>query len=174
VTILAATYAGVDVTSKARAQYNHHGAMLAHNSVYGDPVKGLHKHLHVVYQHYSAQTGLTETFSQSFPESNSFQPFSLERENCQFTDDAIVNHQTIKVLGALYEGTQASCAARRLAATGKFSAKNSPWNSGVSDAMVSREHFTTASSGIGSFTLVYLKNNKLEVFRGTEGSHVRW
>lgn len=50
VTILAATYGGRDVTNMARDYYARVASLRASNDVYGDPLPGIRKYLHVVYQ----------------------------------------------------------------------------------------------------------------------------
>lgn len=174
ITILAATYGGVDVTDKAREYFNNNGAVLAANRIFGDPSPLVHKYLHVVYQVYSAKTGLAEVYSQSFSESQVHQQFSWTIQSCAFPEEAIVDGKSIKVLGAMYEDVVATCAARRLAATGRFSTAVQWHADQHKDSMVSKSHFGSNSNGMGAYTMVYLKDNRIRVFRGKEGSPVKF
>lgn len=167
VTILAATYGGRDVTRTVQEFYNSHNWVLASNSVFGDPAYGMRKYLHVVYQHRSPTTGVVEVLSQAFPESESPMQFTLAKDACAFPEEAIVDGRSVKVLGALYDDVSATCAARRYAATGRFTASQSN-SRRHRDTIITGNHFGTFSS-VGSFTLVYLKDNTLRTFVGREG-----
>jgi hypothetical protein len=173
VTIIAASYGGQDVTERVQDYYNRHGYLVAHNSVFGDPMVGTYKYLHVVFQARSPQTGLIETFAQSIPEAHRAAPQQLrmEKDNiCSFSESAVRGTKSYTVLGALYEGGVVTCEARRLAHTGQFS---DIWMSAGN--VVNKHHFPSVqpSRSNGVFTMVYLKNNKLEVFTGREGSTVK-
>lgn len=167
VTILSATYGGRDVTRQVQDYYIAHGKIIASNTIFGDPNHGSRKYLHVVYQHYSTQNGLAEVYTQSFPESYIPASFTMTRDNCAYPEEAIVDGRPVKILGALYEDVSATCAARRFAATGHLSADSYYYSRGV----INRNYFGS-NSAHGFFTLVYLKNNKMQTFSEREGGRV--
>jgi len=167
VTILAATYGGLDVTSKAREYYNR-GMLKPSNEIFGDTLPGVVKYLHVVYQHYS-HGGYAEVFSQTFQESSGPSVFTMQRESCAYPEEAIVDGKSIKILGALYDDVGATCAARRMASTGQFSASKKLY----SDSLINRNHFGS-NSGTGTLTIVYMRDNVLRISNGREGQSVHW
>lgn len=165
VTILAATYGGHDVTKKFQEFYNTHKVVKASNSVFGDPDYGFRKYLHVVFQQIG-NNGLAEVFSQTFTESEQLQQFNPVRSACAHPEEAIVDGKSVKVLGALYMDAVATCPARRLATTGYFSGRRA-------EDRVLGSNFGATPNPKGKLTLVYLKDNVLQVIKANEGETVK-
>jgi hypothetical protein len=165
-TIVAATYGGMDVTTTVQKYYAQHKVVLASNNLYGDPMVGTRKHLHVVYQHTTGHT--TTTFTESISEFGQPSALSMKYEDCLYSSEVIVDGHNVRVLGALYDGHQVTCAVKKMAYTGRIS----EWPR--SGGEVSSRNFQVPKEGHGVFTMVYLKDNKLKTFQGVEGSPIKF
>jgi len=165
-TIVAATYGGLDVTTTVQKYYAQHNVVWATNNLYGDPMMGHRKYLHVVYQHTTGHT--TTTFTESIPEASQPHALTMKYEDCTYPSEVIVDGHHVRILGALYDVQQVTCAVKKMAYTGRISELSR------AGGEVSSRNFNAPDNGHGMFTLVYLKDNKLKIFQGTEGKYIKF
>lgn len=160
VTILAAAYGGRDVTRQAQEFHNAYHRLQASNHIFGDPLIGNPKYLHVVFQ----RTGMSEVFSQSIHESDALVELYANKDDCRFPVEAVVSGKSIRVLGVMYDGAITTCAARRLLSAGHFNS--------YTTYVKGKSFGVDRPSGQGAFTMAYLKNNKIQMVTAKEGQAI--
>jgi len=157
VTILAASYGGHDVTRRAQEFYNQHNHLQASNQIFGDTAFGQFKYLHVVFQRIGAN-GLPEVFSQSLGESDILVPLKAVKQECFMPELSKIGREHVRILGALYDGNDISCATREFATAGRFEGR--------------KANPIQQTYGNGAVTIAYMKNNKVHMVTALNGQKI--
>lgn len=157
VEIVAATYGGIDVTPQVARYYSQHGKVLANNRLYGDPALGRIKYLQVFYRIIDANGYPSPIISEGFEESDREYSLSKKSTGCSWADTAMES-RSIRVLGAVYEGIDVTCAAKRNVQPG---------------SVVSAKIFNVMKSTNGAFTILYEKNGSIKISQSKEGQSIK-